>query len=161
MKSLNVTSNLHLKNEVKRLIENKKFKKLNEFSPELNKSIDNSMNNDYASFSPITNKYQDTSYLSHSFDLNYTQLYEEKSEIIKEFEELDRIVKEEKKRDKKNQVKSIQKELESQNSWQMYNSLIFSNPIDLPETDLFLEENNHLNITKTNKTKDSTSKRKA
>ena len=71
--------------------------------------------------------------MNYSFDLNNSKLYQTKSNVVKKMEDMQREINLKKQNDKDVQVKKVLKGLETQDAWQMYNSLIFSNPSDLPD----------------------------
>jgi hypothetical protein len=76
----------------------------------------------------------DKDHLNYSFDLNNSKLYYGKSSVFKRMEDLQRELIIQKNISKDLQVNNVTKGFESQEAWQMYNSLIFSNPTDLPES---------------------------
>jgi hypothetical protein len=101
----------------------------------LNNSVNMSVNMENPALSPIppgkNNKIKP--HLNYSFDLNNSKLYQSKSSVVRKMEEMTRELDVKKQKDKDNQVKKVMKGFETQDAWQMYNSLIFANPVDLPE----------------------------
>jgi hypothetical protein len=148
-RSFNVNENIFVANEIKRAIENKKFK-------ELSNSVSKSkiiMKTQNSISSPIAPSQREKSYLNHSFDLNNSELYHGKSSIVKKMEDLQRNIIETKKRDKDHQAKSIKIGFESQEAWQMYNSLIFANPLELPDPDLLIGDEDFQEVPSNKKSK--------
>lgn len=104
----------------------------------LNNSVNMSVNIDNPALSPIPPGKKSISsiakpHLNYSFDLNNSKLYQSKSSVVRKMEEMTRELDVKKQKDKDNQVKNVMKGFETQDAWQMYNSLIFSNPMDLPD----------------------------
>lgn len=93
------------------------------------------------------------SHLNNSFDINNSKLYHEKSKIVLAMEDVKKVLNHKNLKDKDYQIKNVIKGLESQDAWQTYNSLIFANPVDLPESkDLRKElDKNYFSIEKAEK----------
>lgn len=153
--SFNILKNPLTFATIKKRVENMKFKDLtkklstnNYGSKYLNISSDNVSVDKSLSASPIPPN-NNKNHLKYSFDLNNSRLYHGKSSVAQRMEDVQRQIVLERNKSEDVLVGNLVKGFEKQDAWQMYNSILFADPSDLPDASALKKVNEKVKIINT------------